>query len=896
MLRIKKPILLLFLLSIKLLIGQNIGDVNYGVPVCEFDPNPIVIEFDETWENYAKINSEVIINNGATLTITGRRAFVEDAKIIVEVGSKLIIDGGVLTNACDGLWKGIEVWGNPLLPQIPLENQGYIYLKNGAVIKNAETAIAAIKIDEYDTPDYDFSGGIVFANNSDFINNKTAVALYNYSENYLCSFYKCKFKTTQLLYDKEYPNAFVTLCGVKGVFFKGCEFSNTASLEEYYPGARGFGIFSYNADYVVKEACVSQVYPCEEILPSSFSNLCFGILALVSDFISTVRIENNEFVNNYSHIFLSGLNQPEINMNNFTLNSGELAFNNYSGLYLDYCTGYQVEENSFIADDRQSEQAGIVVNNSGTEPNEVYNNYFENLGVGVLAQECNRNASGIEGLQIKCNDFSLCEYDIAVTPEGAAGIAASQGSESSNPEDMAGNLFYIPGPANGDFDDIANETQLFSYYYPDLTTGYGNDRLEPIDFTENTVNDEPVVFLPPGWSFAEGCPSHLNQGGGIEDLKSEISIADQKIDSTENILNLFIDGGDTDELQSDVEYSTPPETMDIYNDLMSESPYLSDTVVSTAIEKEDVLPNAMIRDIMVANPNTAKANMLMDKLDERYDPLPDYMKAQILQGRSILSIREETETDLARFKAKKARAFNEIIRHYRRDTLNPQASADSILIMYQNENQLWAKYALAFEYLSRDDSANTMSTLDSIPLIFDLTASQLAVQQHYYDYFEILTGLISEGKTVSQIDSADKAQLYSILDNSNADIKVYVRNLLITIDTLTYHEPYFFPDMLKSADAYEDYLEILNAKKPGYLNVHPNPAKDYIIIKYKLEIEKPCFIDITNLSSNLITTIQLFYNHDQEVVDTRMWKTGLYIATLKVNGKPVESTKFSIIK
>nr|NQU92404.1 hypothetical protein [Bacteroidota bacterium] len=64
----------------------------------------------------------------------------------------------------------------------------------------------------------------------------------------------------------------------------------------------------------------------------------------------------------------------------------------------------------------------------------------------------------------------------------------------------------------------------------------------------------------------------------------------------------MIDGGDTETLNSEVETSTPPEAVEVYTELMAESPNLSETVVETSIEKEEVLPNAMIRDVMVANP------------------------------------------------------------------------------------------------------------------------------------------------------------------------------------------------------------------------------------------------------------------------------------------------------
>ncbi len=95
-------------------------------------------------------------------------------------------------------------------------------------------------------------------------------------------------------------------------------------------------------------------------------------------------------------------------------------------------------------------------------------------------------------------------------------------------------------------------------------------------------------------------------------------------------------------LNSEIETSSPPEAVQVYNELMAESPNLSEAVVESTIEKETVLPNAMVRDVMVANPHTAKSLVLLEKLDDRFDPMPDYMKAQILAGRSIHNLKTGT--------------------------------------------------------------------------------------------------------------------------------------------------------------------------------------------------------------------------------------------------------------
>lgn len=93
-----------------------------------------------------RVHGNIIVKNGASLTIKSKCFFTEPSGIIVEYGGKLIIDETTLTKCPDAAsWKGIKakadlgyIWGWTNQPTTEL------ILRNGAIVEHAETAINAI--------------------------------------------------------------------------------------------------------------------------------------------------------------------------------------------------------------------------------------------------------------------------------------------------------------------------------------------------------------------------------------------------------------------------------------------------------------------------------------------------------------------------------------------------------------------------------------------------------------------------------------------------------------------------------------------------------------------------------------------------------------------------------
>lgn len=867
------------------------------------------IENDKIWDTKDIKFNDVLVKNNCTLTITNDIAFVSDASLYIEQGSTVIIDGGHITSLCNSLWKGVDVWGDITksqyhqLPELRLD-QGKIKIINGGKISFAENAIETVKYNGA-IPDLNTSGGIVYINDGSIENCTNGVVFYPYKNFYPTIFYPqdnwSSFSKAVFFNDQTYPQIQIYLDRVDGIKINGSHFENKLAVPPF-PLFKTTGIYSFNSGFRVSEITMPD---SKDNIKTKFIGFDNGIYALSARFAEYISISSSYFEDNLRGIYLSSIETPVIVDNEFLVRAESSKYSDSEkliGLYLDNQTsGFTIEENLFYTNIpygslQDKESAGITINNSGQQPNELYNNNFNNLTVGIAAGGENRASTG-EGLCIKCNDFRYCVSDIYVCPfeypggdpqtGPTIGIAEEQGTlnepNETDPTLAAGNTFS----GNNEFSFNKDENCEYILYRHHKHF-YGGPKVKPNPFSNIFLEEDFDIY----YEKSLACPSNL--GGGIDPIQEKSTLVSEniKIAAYSDTLSLEIDGGNTDQLNLDVATSVPSQALQLRQQLLVESPYLSDTVMKSAINKENVLPNAMIRDVLTANPQSAKSKEILQIIEERDVQMPESMMGEIMQGQNIYGAMEVIEQNLAKHKTKYSKAMVKLEKHYMSDTLTKGASMDSLGTLWYNQQNKYSKYKLAFQYLRKSDSAGVFNTLNDIPIEFDLTPAEENTHQRYEDLFDILWQTHSDS---IGIDSVQIQSLIDISNNYNSLSSMYAMNILIHEGAVLYDEPVYFPDYLKSAVTFGKTVEPYKEEK--ILKVFPNPTGNYCIIEYDLSLfEGDANVSVMDLYGKTMFSIKLENSNTQKVIALKDYPAGIYYVTLEMNNAKTETLKLIVTK
>jgi hypothetical protein len=624
-----------------------------------FSTVPHSITSNETWDFAYKSYNDIIVKAGSILTVTCNLEMVKESKIVVEPNAKLIVDGGIITIARSpgddnlGRWAGIYVTGNSTASQtVNPQLFGRVELKNGAMIAHARSALNNFGLTPNGDVDWNTTGGIIEVENTSFLNNWMSAEFRSYQNTNSGGlpiddksyFRECDFTIDDDFIDNGLFNgahlyAHISMSSTDGVNVHGCNFSNTQTADE---ADRGIGILSLGSEYLVREQCTGTTYPCPsgQQIPNTFSGLRYGIHATgYGNGNAITSVSNTTFSDNVHGIYAGSLDELNVHDNTFNVNGS----NGPVGIYLEQTPNTDIYQNSFTTADISTLPNGITAKNLGYTANAIYNNSFNGLFVGSGAIGNNKHKS--LGLEFLCNDYTNNFAGIVANvhnPQiGAQGIAKNQGAKY----DAAGNTF-----SGNTWYDIYNADENLVYWYHSVQST--NDPLYPSLVTTATVTRSDALVTYPN----DDC----SLGGGSSNKMAAYNDKTQEVELKQTELEAIEDGGDTEGTLTAVVLTGVGEEYDLRNELLLRSPNVSEEVLKATIEKPAPLPNAMLRDVLAANPQAGKDREVMEALEMLSQPMTEDMKSQIKSAAQDVSPKEAKESEVAMSMMTKEKLANEI--------------------------------------------------------------------------------------------------------------------------------------------------------------------------------------------------------------------------------------------
>ncbi len=821
-----------------------------------------------------------------------RIEMMKDKGIFVEKGGKLIIQPySQITNHCGDRWLGIRVKGNPNASFSDLSQHGVVEI-NGynsnfkTSIENAHTAIATV-LDDY-VPDGSagaqysvptgYTGGIIKASYAVFENNYIDLNIGPSRQRRKDIFMACTFKTSGLLKGTPvYPYAHILLNDNEGVkFYRNIFISDTT----VFAWPLSTGILANHAQFTVKDTLD---------LKNTFYNLKYGIRATAIAANRAVFVNKALFRKCLTGIYLSGMTHPKIWRSYFYVNPTDtITIKPFAGIYLDHCTDYSVTENIFKNDTMQfnplnqpAVTIGLVVNNSGTENNLIYNNTFKNLSIGILAQNRNRSSDGSKGLFIQCNEFMGGKNDIAitsVTSEDDQGIKAKQGS-NLNCLLLGNNIFTGSPVANksiGFFfgDKVAKAVTYFHAKIPDITYG---DRLRP-----STNAPALLTYQETNFSFNRQtcCPSIIPSGSdNVEELKDTFYAITDSVALSRQQLAQLTDGGDTPGTVLNIVTGGPAQTPLVYQDLLNKSPYLSDTALKESVLNETLLPNAALRDILVANPQSAKLPEIADALDLRWMPFPDEMKEEVMNNKDVLGPKELLEMKLSDKEHKQGQLFSSILDSY----LNASDTilSDSLQSFLQKQTLPSGKFLLASKLLSEGHAQQSLQVIQQVPSLPETDGFLQSEAEAQYQLFTLLKNRAESGAPWISTDSSSTQMLWQITGAEGTRAAMQALNILVANQLADYEEPYILPQpSLKKGKKLNSLAKAFPSLKNS-AEIYPNPAHHYLILKYSFDSQEfPAQLIIFSSDAKPVLRRTLHTQADELFLLLPVLNPGTYTLTL----------------
>ncbi|NEN25619.1 T9SS type A sorting domain-containing protein [Cryomorpha ignava] len=868
---------------------------------------PKEINQDETWDFAIKMYQDIIVKAGNTLTISCEVKMPIQGKIIIEPNATLIVDGGRITSAHDDLWQGIEVWGNYNMPQTSA-NQGRLIVKNDAIIENAENAVTLWK-----SGDWAKTGGFVEAYNSTFKNNRRSIEFRAYkneqSNGFIAPnrsiFKNCTFETDNdlLLGDIQGNQSMFTMHKVNGVRILGCDFIYNRTVTTYSDLKNA--INTSDANFRVDNTC-NIILPLGEPCPdlntkhSTFTGFNNAIHVTSATWNVGPEIKDAVFSKNMVGINFDAVTAPAAIFNEFTVGNNPFFAQDdailHLGIKVNNCDEYIVEENEFTGSDSLGWTTHGVFTLDGTyssNSNEIYKNEYTGVSSGTIATGFHGDPSPEDnsiGLRFICNENQNNINDFEVRPFNGNPSEISNYQNGGEPGIPAGNTFSA-GTSN---DNVYTHLDFYS------------DAAYVYMMNTNDINpDEDEIFIAPGTitlatvNTQNTCATNYPASGG--GLGSGLTYGKLKTDR-EAYNNLYypylqlIDAGNTQGMISEIELSWPNDAWTLHDELMTRSPYNSETVLIAAADK-NILTHGMLLEILLANPDVLRSGNVIRHVGEIIaNPMPQYMIDILIEAaRDPNTVRSGMEKNLSNLHLEMIRTHKRISHKLMNDSV-AGFHPDTLIKYFSSVRSLTGRYQQIYAYTGLHQYINALAVVDSISLHYKLSSEQISELDNTEDFLYFLKAVNDDVRDVDQLTQSEinDLKLISMVEPGGSAAERAENILCFFYDkcaAMVATPKNNGAKIKKPSLTKKSIEEVLNS-----VRIAPNPANLYVEFEFEIfKSSKDNTLRIIDIQGKPIKSWNLGINQQGiKVLDTRKLPNGVYFYELLQDGSKLKGGKFII--
>lgn len=879
----------------------NAGKCADGYNVAPFTP---FFGLSETWIWPMKFYQDIHIKSGQTLTIKCELQMVANARIVVEAGGRLIIDGGTITNAMydapngyfNQPWRGIEVWGwsgapQEALPSGNFANHGLVEIINGGVVENAETGVYLGK-----PGDPTKAGGVIrFEGTADnppgvIRNCRTGVKFDPYTNlssnglvalNNRSTFTHARFEWTEdfdNIHQQNNPIALADLNGVR-VSFRGCAFAHSGQYPQY-SSQLGYGIKAHNSTVWVNAACPNGTINCPAAtqLPCTFTGLDHGVHATASTTLPRLTVHRAQFTSNVCGVYGEGLRNATVR--NCSFNVGDRAVTldaadevlweqHHRGIFFTHCNGLRVMDNTLVeASEPAAPTEGIVIGYTTTASESIRSNTASGIDRGYVGEGVSANTGNPAaiGLQFLCNTNNANGWNIwsRVAQDAPASEVQYNTIRLNQGWQNVPALNYLDNGINSAL-DIRVSTQSLITYWHVSAPHYAPTTVQGL--VAPTLSGPQVLY---------GCPIIISGATDQLALQGEVEQARQAYAGLRYLYGNLIDGGSTDVVLDEIASAWPQDYWDLRAYLLSKSPYLSVEVLKEAMQKEG-FPDAMRAEICIANPEATQKEGFLKWLEtECSQPLPEALLEAIEASWEVKTYRATLEMQMGQEHLRMSEAAYTLAELLAADDEENGTDQAEELAALQALRTVEARYDEALLLLGRGQHAQARALITALPGEHALKGKQVDERAHMMWYIDFLEAAHLDGRTPAQLTEAEVAQLQAFIAVEHDRPTQWASHLLC------HH--YGKCRSPHTGDAGQEpkartRRPVAAAKEQARLGIKPNPANAWVVFTCELpDLTGEAQLIVRDMMGRESWRAAISRGNGQVLMDTRGLPAGAYTA------------------